>query len=141
MYAALLGLLFFVYRIFPNTRVPARAAATAPLVVATLWEIARRSFAAYLTDFGAYGKLYGSFGVIAATIGLQEDVLDGRLFSAVLLVVVASAALPMALLRDIPDDLARCSGSGGAPAPAGAQNAWSHRTLRRSAALISPTML
>lgn len=68
LYAALLGLLFFVYRTFPNTGVSTRAAAVATLIVAVLWEIARRAFAAYLTSFGTYGKLYGSFGVIAATL-------------------------------------------------------------------------
>jgi membrane protein len=68
LYVVLLGLLFFVYRTFPNTGVSTRAAVTATLVVAVLWEIARQAFAAYLTSFGTYGKLYGSFGVAAATL-------------------------------------------------------------------------
>ena len=67
LYAALLGLLFFVYRTFPNTAVSTRAAVIATLVVGTLWEIVRLGFATYLTSFGTYGKLYGSFGVLAAT--------------------------------------------------------------------------
>jgi membrane protein len=67
LYGALLGLLFFIYRAFPNTAVSTRAAVTTTLVVAALWEVARRAFAAYLVAFGAYGKLYGSFGVAAAT--------------------------------------------------------------------------
>ena len=68
LYVALLGLLSFVYRTFPNTGVSTRAAVTATLIVAALWEIARRAFAAYLTSFGTYGKLYGSFGIAAATL-------------------------------------------------------------------------
>jgi membrane protein len=67
LYAALLGLLFFVYRTFPNTGVSTRAAVTATLIVAALWEVARLAFATYLASFGTYGKLYGSFGVVAAT--------------------------------------------------------------------------
>ena len=68
MYAAGLGLLFFVYRTLPNTRVPARAAAVATLAVAVAWELARWAFAAYLGMFGTYGRLYGSFGVGVAAL-------------------------------------------------------------------------
>jgi membrane protein len=68
LYVTLLGLLLFVYRTFPNTGVSTRAAVTSTLIVAALWEIARRAFAVYLTSFGTYGKLYGSFGVAAATL-------------------------------------------------------------------------
>lgn len=67
-YVTLLGLLFFVYRTFPNTGVSTRAAVTSTLIVTALWEIARQAFAVYLTSFGTYGKLYGSFGVAAATL-------------------------------------------------------------------------
>lgn len=67
LYATLLGLLFFIYRIFPNTGVSTRAAMITTLIIAVLWEIARLAFAAYLTSYGTYGKLYGSFGVVAAT--------------------------------------------------------------------------
>ncbi|HSB42460.1 MAG TPA: YihY/virulence factor BrkB family protein, partial [Methylomirabilota bacterium] len=67
LYVALLSLLFFIYRTFPNTGVSTRAAVMATLVVAVLWETARQAFATYLTSFGTYGKLYGSFGVVAAT--------------------------------------------------------------------------
>lgn len=48
-----------------------------------------------------------TFGIIAATVGVTEGFLDQRLFSAVLLVVLASAALPMILLRDLPAELDR----------------------------------
>lgn len=48
-----------------------------------------------------------TFGIITATVGLQDGALDGRLFSTVLLVVHASAALPVALLRDLPAELDR----------------------------------
>jgi membrane protein len=68
LYATLLGLLFFVYRTFPNTGVSTRAAVIATLIVAALWEIVRVGFATYLSGFGTYGKLYGSFGVVAATL-------------------------------------------------------------------------
>lgn len=68
LYLALAGLLFFVYRTFPNVVVRTRAAATATVVVAVLWEAGRWGFSTYLTMFGVYGKLYGSFGVVAATL-------------------------------------------------------------------------
>lgn len=50
-----------------------------------------------------------TFGIIAATVGLQEGVLDQRLFTAVLLVIVVSAILPMILLRDLPSEIAPAS--------------------------------
>lgn len=48
-----------------------------------------------------------TFGIITATVGLTEGLLDQSLFSTVLLVVLASAALPMILLRDLPAELDR----------------------------------
>jgi membrane protein len=68
IYATGLGLLFFVYRVFPNTAVPGRAAAGATLVVAALWEFARWAFTGYVTVFGVYGKIYGSFGIGMASL-------------------------------------------------------------------------
>ncbi len=68
MYAAMFGLLFFVYRTFPKTGVATRAAAVGALTVAVLWETARWVFSAYVGGFGVYGTLYGSFGVIVASL-------------------------------------------------------------------------
>jgi membrane protein len=68
LYVVLLCLLFFVYWAFPNTSVSTRAAGTVALIVAVLWEVARRVFGAYLSGFRPYGQLYGSFGVVAATL-------------------------------------------------------------------------
>ncbi|MBI2160023.1 MAG: YihY/virulence factor BrkB family protein [Candidatus Rokubacteria bacterium] len=68
MYAAGLGLLFFVYRALPNMPVPARAAAITTLAVAVAWELARWAFTAYVGMFGTYGKLYGSFGFSVAAL-------------------------------------------------------------------------
>lgn len=48
-----------------------------------------------------------TFGIITATVGLQEGLLDRRLFTAVLLVVLASALIPMVVLRDCPAELDR----------------------------------
>ncbi|MGH7301536.1 MAG: YihY/virulence factor BrkB family protein, partial [Candidatus Rokuibacteriota bacterium] len=62
------GLLFFVYRAFPNTWVPVRAAVTATVTVAVLWVVAGRAFGAYIAWFGFYGKLYGSFGIGVAVL-------------------------------------------------------------------------
>jgi membrane protein len=62
------GLLFFVYRAFPNTWVPVRAAATATVTVTVLWVVARRAFGAYVAIFGFYGRLYGSFGIGVAVL-------------------------------------------------------------------------
>ena len=68
IYATGLGFLFVVYRVFPNTAVLARSAAVATLVVAALWEFARWAFTGYVTVFGVYGKLYGSFGIGMASL-------------------------------------------------------------------------
>ena len=46
-----------------------------------------------------------TFGIITATVGLEEGLLDQRLFTALLLVVLLSAAPPMILLRDLPSEL------------------------------------
>jgi membrane protein len=48
--------------------VPPRAAVVATVLVAPLWELARRGFTAYVELSGGYGKLYGSFGVALATL-------------------------------------------------------------------------
>jgi glutathione-regulated potassium-efflux system ancillary protein KefC len=45
-----------------------------------------------------------TFGIITATVGLEEGLLGQRLFTAVLLIVLLSAALPMILLRDLPSE-------------------------------------
>jgi glutathione-regulated potassium-efflux system ancillary protein KefC len=46
-----------------------------------------------------------TFGIISATVGFEEGLLDQRLFTAILLIVLVSAALPMVLLRDLPSEL------------------------------------
>lgn len=46
-----------------------------------------------------------TFGIITATVGLQEGLIDRGLFSTILLVVLVSALLPMFLLRDLPSEL------------------------------------
>lgn len=46
-----------------------------------------------------------TFGIITATVGREEGLLDRRLFATVLLIVLVSAALPMVLLRDRPTEL------------------------------------
>lgn len=38
------------------------------------------------------------------TVGLQEGLTDAALFTAMVLVVLTSALLPMVLLRDLPSD-------------------------------------
>lgn len=43
-----------------------------------------------------------SFGIIAASVGLKVGILDERLYAVILLVVIASAALPAIFLRDRP---------------------------------------
>lgn len=68
MYAMGAALLFFTYRTFPNTAVPARAAAIATAVVMGLWEAARWLFAAYVSLTGVYGRLYGSFGIAVGVL-------------------------------------------------------------------------
>ncbi|MBI3024949.1 MAG: hypothetical protein HYY66_04600, partial [Candidatus Tectomicrobia bacterium] len=46
-----------------------------------------------------------SFGIIAATVGLEARLLSPAFYSVVLLVVVGSAALPVLFLRDRPFEL------------------------------------
>jgi membrane protein len=68
MYMTGVGLLFLLFRMLPNTRVPARAAAIGTLAVTVLWEGARWLFSAYVLTFGTYGNLYGSFGTVVAAL-------------------------------------------------------------------------
>ncbi len=70
LYVTVLGLLFFVYRTFPNTAVSTRARdhhCDADRRGQALGSRPPECSPAYLTRFGTYNKLYGSFGVIAAT--------------------------------------------------------------------------
>jgi membrane protein len=113
------GLLFFVYRAFPNVRVPARAALTATVTVAVLWVVARQAFGAYVTFFGFYGRLYGSFGIGVATLVWIYYSSTIFIFGAELAAVVAERLAPsstpsagrpaspddrLAVLAELPDD-------------------------------------
>ena len=60
--------LLFLYRAFPNTRVPATAALVAAVVVVGLWELARTAFGSYVAVFGVYGRMYGSLGIVVASL-------------------------------------------------------------------------
>lgn len=66
---------------------------------------ARLFFAAQAHVFGALFNYRLTFGIITATVGLDEGIIDRSLFTAVMLVVLASAALPMVLLRDLPNEV------------------------------------
>ena len=68
VYITLTELLFFVYRTFPYTAIGTRAAVVAAVAVAAMWELARLAFGTYLSSYGVYGQLYGSFGVLVATL-------------------------------------------------------------------------
>jgi len=68
IYALGMTMLFLVYRTFPSTRVPGRAAAVAAGTVMVLWELARLGFATYVQTSGGYGKLYGSFGILIGAL-------------------------------------------------------------------------
>jgi YihY family inner membrane protein len=74
MYLTGVGLLFLLYRMLPNTAVPARAATIATLAVTIAWEAARWIFTAYVVTFGTYGSLCGSFGAgVAALVWIYYD--------------------------------------------------------------------
>lgn len=89
IYGAGLALVLFVYRALPNAAVPWRAALTATLAVAVLWELARWGFTAYVRTSGTYGRLYGSFGIgVAALVWIY--------YSAVLFVLGAELAAVVA---------------------------------------------
>jgi Kef-type K+ transport system membrane component KefB len=87
------------------------AVAGALLAVAvTLKYLGTAGAARWVVSGGAHviGVLFNyrlTFGIISATVGLEEGLLDQRLFTAVLLIVLVSAALPMILLRDLPTEL------------------------------------
>ncbi|MGH7339434.1 MAG: hypothetical protein ACREKH_03000 [Candidatus Rokuibacteriota bacterium] len=71
------------------------AAAGAPLLALSSANVAGILFNDRLT-----------FGIITATVGLQEGPIDPALFSTILLVVLTNALLPMALRRDMPAEAA-----------------------------------
>lgn len=66
---------------------------------------ARLFFPAQAPVFGALFNYRLTFGIITATVGLDAGIVDRTLFTAMMLVVLASAALPMVLLRDLPSEI------------------------------------
>ncbi len=52
------------YIIVPDARVPARWAAVGAVVAATLFELAKKGFAVYVTEFAAYQAIYGALAAI-----------------------------------------------------------------------------
>ncbi len=56
------ALFVFLYRMLPNTKVTWRSALFGGVVIAVLWEIAKKAFTIYLAHFGNFNKLYGAFG-------------------------------------------------------------------------------
>lgn len=66
---------------------------------------------AFLNTMGHFsGILFNyrlTFGIIAATVGLEHGLLDRRMYAVLLLVVLASAILPMIFLRERPTELSR----------------------------------
>ena len=59
-----------IYRYLPSpsARVDWRSAAFSGVIVAALWEIAKRAFGFYLSHYGNYNKVYGSLGGLVALI-------------------------------------------------------------------------
>lgn len=57
-----IALFVLIYRVLPNTTVKWRAALCGGVIIGFLWEIFKKGFAIYLAHFGAYNKIYGTFG-------------------------------------------------------------------------------
>lgn len=65
----------------------------------------------YVKKMAAYGgKIFNfrlSFGIIAANVGLEKGLIDTGMFTVIMLVIIASAAIPSLLLRNnklVPDE-------------------------------------
>lgn len=61
-----LAMFYFVYRYAPDRRIPRRDAALSALFSGVLFELAKQIFVAYLSEFGRFMELYGSFTNLVA---------------------------------------------------------------------------
>lgn len=60
-FAITFAMFYFVYRYAPDRSIPRIDAALAALIASVLFEVAKWIFVAYLSEFGRFMKLYGSF--------------------------------------------------------------------------------
>ena len=60
-FAITLMMFYFVYRYAPDRWIPRTDAAIAALFSSVMFEVAKQGFVAYLSEFGRFMKLYGSF--------------------------------------------------------------------------------
>jgi len=64
---ALMMLMFsIIYKVGPSIKVSWKASFKGGLFAAVLWEISRRFFGYYLSNFAVYNKLYGALGTVVA---------------------------------------------------------------------------
>lgn len=63
-FALLVGLVWLIYTVLPNTRHNKRHALTGALIAAVLWVVVTLLFRLYVTNFGSYNKTYGTIGAV-----------------------------------------------------------------------------
>src|SRR5262245_4957411 len=62
------GFVYLAYRFVPHRRIRPRAALTAALTAALLWELAKQLFRLYIRGVGLYDQIYGTLGVLVAFV-------------------------------------------------------------------------
>lgn len=63
-----MGMFVLIYKYLPNAKVSWYSAVRAGVIVGVLWEAFKKGFSVYLSNFGNYNKLYGTFGGIALLV-------------------------------------------------------------------------
>jgi membrane protein len=63
-----IGMFVLIYRFLPNAPVTWKAALFGGAVIGVLWELFKKGFAVYLTNFGNFNKLYGTLGGIVLLV-------------------------------------------------------------------------
>ncbi len=63
-----MGMFVLIYKYLPNAKVSWYSALRAGVIVGVFWEVFKKGFSVYLSNFGNYNKLYGTFGGIALLV-------------------------------------------------------------------------
>ncbi len=62
------GMFIVIYRYLPNANVTWKAAIFGGVITGVLWEVAKKLFEFYVSNFGSFNKVYGALGGLAGLV-------------------------------------------------------------------------